>query len=81
MNSDNWFAEKYLWLWLLHHLFALCELFVTASRQAVVSREVKKTQHAHTFSGLHNHYSELFYTNGNSKFLKCCDLAAITAIA
>ena len=30
-----------------------------ASRQAVVSCEAKKKQHAYTSSGLHNHYSEL----------------------
>ena len=30
------------------------------SRQAVVSCEAKKKQHARVFSGLRNHYSELF---------------------
>ena len=32
----------------------------TGSRRVVVSRKAKKKQHACAFSGLHNHYSELF---------------------
>ena len=32
----------------------------TTSRQAVVSHAAKKKQHAHTSSGLCDHYSELF---------------------
>ena len=31
-----------------------------ASRQAVVSREAKKKQHAYMSSGLHDHYNDLF---------------------
>ena len=26
---DKWFPTKYLWLWLLHHPFALLELYIT----------------------------------------------------
>ena len=36
------------------------KIYKLKSRRAVVSREAKKKQHARVFSGLRNHYSELF---------------------
>ena len=51
------------------------------SRQAVVSHEAKKKQHVLASSDLRNHYNELFYTDGSSKFLELCSSAAVTAIA
>ena len=51
------------------------------SRRAVVSREAKKKQHVYAYSGLCNHCSVAIYTDDRSKFLKCCSLATITAIA
>ena len=50
------------------------DLFIL-SRQVVVSRKAKKKQHAHTYSGLREHYSDW------SKILKCCIPATFTAIA
>ena len=38
------------------------------SRLTVVSRKAKKKQHAHTSSGLHEHYSELFTRMAALKF-------------
>ena len=38
------------------------------SRLTVVSREAKKKQHAHAFSGLRDHYSELFTRMAALKF-------------
>ena len=37
----------------------ICMMF-EVSRQVVVSRETKKKQHAHAYSGLCDQYSELF---------------------
>ena len=50
------------------------------SRRVAVSCEAMKKQHVRVSSGLHDHYSKLFYTDNSSKFLKCCSSVAITTI-
>ena len=44
------------------------------SRLTVVSHEAKKKQHAHVFSGLRNHYSELFHRLLTIHGIRNCDV-------
>ena len=44
-------------------------MHIFISKQAVVSRKAQKKQHVYVSSGLHDHYSELFYMDGRFKNL------------
>ena len=76
-----WMTFKLSEILLLTNGFLLGHIsFLTqGSRPAVKSREAKK-KHARAFSGLHDHYSELF-TRMEGLIYKCYTSAAITAIA
>ena len=51
-----------------HFCYTRTVAIMITSRLMVVSREAKKKQHAHTSSGLCDHYSELFTWMAALKF-------------
>ena len=71
---------NYAWTILKMFTTVITAINMELPRRALVSSKAKNKQHAHASSGLHNHYSELITPDGNSKILKCCSSATITAI-